>query len=1043
MSADRSENTATEDFVDIQSREAFKITTPNRQPDYDWTRQPIPPELRLNQEDDSLHPTLRQILAWSLNVSCQPSDSGPGGGNTDGEDTGSSSKDPSNPASERRFDSQELTPPATASNQFKSDGVSGKHVDEAPAVLQSTAGVGQRPFKTQNGTYGILASTLDLISALKPRADTGVPPLCKPADIARRTLKVSECTGCFDEFAESETSKLPCNHSYCKQCLTKLVLTALQNESSYPPKCCLTEIPLQTALLPLDTKQREIFKEKAAEYSVPAQQRWYCPGPKCLRWIPPEKMQRIRNGCQKCPHCASKICSICRGLAHDKSADCPQDFGLKETNSLAELEGWRRCFSCRALVERTTGCRHMTCKCGSQFCYVCGTKWRTCECTEVDEANRQAGLRRRRQERRITVDTEADELARAIAEVEALESREAQERQRQQERHEAERRREEAELARLEEERQREEAARRWEEELLEREYRQALRLSVEETCNAMLAVMNGLIGTQKQRLDGRHLRVEQLRSGERDAAIEKRHKEAHELQTKMESNVNRRAALFARKHQSELDVFNAEQDELEDDLFLDIQMHLHGKTDKEARERRLQEKFKTQRDEKKQDLIAKQSSETKVLTINATMELDILKRANDDKMANVKHAYLQELEMAKVSVSADLAWFRVVSERRLNMMSANERLMLEALNAGDEPTGLTEELAARIGPFVNHSQPKIIPRRHNASTRGRENSQQKHIRQASAASSMSQPPSPTLVEVAVTSEHLLFNLNPKTPSRNGDRIPTTASATNLSTNSAWAWMTETNQARADSSRLSAKGLTRKPVPPQRNQEIHSDARLRIQSMSPNPALVSGALSASQQILVDGGLQASRHRNEPGIKGVQSLRRDGAPPVPTVPAVYLEDSDLLAKIPGAFPVSPKVARPAVAEGPALLAARYTYQRHSLTESCASDTMTPSSSASNYSTPPSSVASLALPSTNASDSVQRRSLSPSALAALPFSSPTNSPLKPRHQTRGMFSFSDLRAAVTGGGGSGKTKKPKYTEEEIKERMRGTVGDAFSA
>jgi hypothetical protein len=43
---------------------------------------------------------------------------------------------------------------------------------------------------------------------------------------------------------------------------------------------------------------------------------------------------------------------------------------------------------------------------------------------------------------------------------------------------------------------------------------------------------------------------------------------------------------------------------------------------------------------------------------------------------------------------------------------------------------------------------------------------------------------------------------------------------------------------------------------------------------------------------------------------------------------------------------------------------------------------------------------------------------------------------------MFSFSDLRAAVTGGGGSGKTKKPKYTEE-IKERMRGTVGDAFSA
>jgi hypothetical protein len=122
MSADRSENTATEDFGDNQSREAFKITAPNPQPDYDWSRQPIPPELRLNQEDDSLHPTLRQILAWSLNVSCQPSDSGPGGGNTDGEDTASSSKGPSNPASERRFDSQGLLPPATASKQVKSEG---------------------------------------------------------------------------------------------------------------------------------------------------------------------------------------------------------------------------------------------------------------------------------------------------------------------------------------------------------------------------------------------------------------------------------------------------------------------------------------------------------------------------------------------------------------------------------------------------------------------------------------------------------------------------------------------------------------------------------------------------------------------------------------------------------------------------------------------------------------------------------------------------------------------------------------------------------
>ena len=29
------------------------------------------------------------------------------------------------------------------------------------------------------------------------------------------------------------------------------------------------------------------------------------------------------------------------------------------------------------MIERTEGCNHMTCKCGNQFCYVCGANWNT------------------------------------------------------------------------------------------------------------------------------------------------------------------------------------------------------------------------------------------------------------------------------------------------------------------------------------------------------------------------------------------------------------------------------------------------------------------------------------------------------------------------------------------------------------------------------------------------------------------------------------------------------------------------------------------
>ena len=77
----------------------------------------------------------------------------------------------------------------------------------------------------------------------------------------------------------------------------------------------------------------------------------YCPNTKCLKWIPPTKLHRSRMTAQKCPHCQAKICGMCRGAAHARHVDCPQDFGLEATISIAESEGWRRCYSCRTMVE--------------------------------------------------------------------------------------------------------------------------------------------------------------------------------------------------------------------------------------------------------------------------------------------------------------------------------------------------------------------------------------------------------------------------------------------------------------------------------------------------------------------------------------------------------------------------------------------------------------------------------------------------------------------------------------------------------------------
>lgn len=165
----------------------------------------------------------------------------------------------------------------------------------------------------------------------------------------------------------SKLGHLDCQHKYCRPCFQRMVSTAMQNESHFPPKCCLQEIPLRIVLSICSVEERERYKAKAQEYALPAGNRWYCPAASCAKWI---ALNGIRPDTkeQKCPHCRGTICTTCRGVGHSRNEDCPQDFNLDATLEEAEREGWRRCYRCRAMVELSMGCRHITCKCKAEFC---------------------------------------------------------------------------------------------------------------------------------------------------------------------------------------------------------------------------------------------------------------------------------------------------------------------------------------------------------------------------------------------------------------------------------------------------------------------------------------------------------------------------------------------------------------------------------------------------------------------------------------------------------------------------------------------------
>lgn len=225
---------------------------------------------------------------------------------------------------------------------------------------------------------------------------------------------------CLDDFPAIEAVKVVC-HSYCSDCFVRLITTSMDSDQQWPPKCCLNPIPFAHVLRSIPDHLKAAFQEKVHESEVPVSDRIYCHEADCGVWVRPDRI--VANlGQARCEQ-GHWTCVMCRGAAHG-GQDCPHDRDMNLTNILAEEEGWKRCYNCRALVEHGEACQHMTCRCGTQFCYVCGERWRTCSCSmqqlydlkEAAAGRRAARLQRERDE--------ADELRELLAQIEEFEREE-------------------------------------------------------------------------------------------------------------------------------------------------------------------------------------------------------------------------------------------------------------------------------------------------------------------------------------------------------------------------------------------------------------------------------------------------------------------------------------------------------------------------------------------------------------------------------------------------------------------------------------------
>lgn len=199
------------------------------------------------------------------------------------------------------------------------------------------------------------------------------------ASTSNPALPPVPCRICMDEILGDEAITIPyCEHIFCKDCLLTYVTGKLK-EGRYPIHCpsCTTEDRTDVhvtegVLEKLDMSDQDLERLEGAQLNS------HAISLSCIRCK--QTMRVDREGYHTLniimcplPRCHHRWCKFCRKEVGpcDKGHRC-RNWRL---DGLAWSKGWRSCPGCGVVVERISGCNHMTCiapGCFVHFCYRCG-----------------------------------------------------------------------------------------------------------------------------------------------------------------------------------------------------------------------------------------------------------------------------------------------------------------------------------------------------------------------------------------------------------------------------------------------------------------------------------------------------------------------------------------------------------------------------------------------------------------------------------------------------------------------------------------------
>ncbi|KDP44111.1 hypothetical protein JCGZ_05578 [Jatropha curcas] len=225
----------------------------------------------------------------------------------------------------------------------------------------------------------------------------------------KKSLKET-CVICFEDRDVGQMFQVSgCLHRYCFSCMKQHVEVKLLNGTGAkcPHEGCKSELSIGSCGKFLDPKLVEVMSQRKKEASIDVADKVYCPYLNCSALMSKREVLEYTNdffvgaeqsGARKCMKCHHFFCINCKASWHHNQT-C---YDYKRYNpkvhaedamldSLAKENRWRQCVKCSHMVELASGCYHITCRCGYEFCYICGAPWKnkkpTCTCQIWDERN--------------------------------------------------------------------------------------------------------------------------------------------------------------------------------------------------------------------------------------------------------------------------------------------------------------------------------------------------------------------------------------------------------------------------------------------------------------------------------------------------------------------------------------------------------------------------------------------------------------------------------------------------------------------------------